>query len=173
MRPLQLRCLSALLVLLGSLLWAPPARTDDNQAHKEQASKMRDVMTLHEALGLVSVSDVVAETAVGYLPRLPRWIDGVYRDSLQGPPVPVIWPSPLDNGQVLETGTYTVTGTVAGTEFRPKAIVTVKADPDTKSLATRRLEPFSLGEVVLEPDDQGRDTPFIRNRDKFACSRSS
>jgi uncharacterized protein len=31
----------------------------------------------------------------------------------------------------------------------------------------RSLEPFSLGDVVLTPDDEQRDTPFIKNRDKF------
>ena len=78
------------------------------------------------AFALVSGPDVTAETTVGFLPRLPRTLSGVYSNDAKGPEVLVIWPSPRNNNQVLETGTYTVTGMVAGTKFEPKATVTVK-----------------------------------------------
>jgi len=79
----------------------------------------------------------------------------------------VIWPSPIDNRQVLEAGTYTVTGRVAGTEFRPTAIVTVKAGWNTRPAPRRLLAPFPLGRVALNPDEKLRNTPFMKNRDKF------
>ena len=33
--------------------------------------------------------------------------------------------------------------------------------------AARLVEPFPLGQVVLDQERAGRDTPFIKNRDKF------
>ena len=120
-----------------------------------------------DASRLVKVPDISVETIVGHLPRLPHTIPGVYRDDAKGPKVRVIWPSPVDNRQVLEAGTYTVTGTLPGTDFQPKAVVTVKAAPDPVLAPRRTLEPFSLGLVVLNLDEHLRDTQFIKNRDKF------
>ncbi len=116
---------------------------------------------------LVSVPDVSVETALGYLPRLPRWVAGVYRDGVKGPDVRVIWPSPVDNVQVRTDGTYTVVGKVPGTTFQPKAIVTVKASAAPLPLPQRQVEPFPLGSVTLNQDGKQRDTQFIKNRDKF------
>jgi len=62
---------------------------------------------------------------------------------------------------------YTVTGWVPGTDFRPKASVTVKAAPDSESAPRCTLEEFPLGQVVLNQDERQQDTPFIKNRDKF------
>jgi uncharacterized protein len=122
--------------------------------------------------GLADVPDIAAETVVGYLPRLPHRIPGTYRDGAKGPMVRVIWPAPTDNRQVWEPGTYTVTGTVPGTTFQPKATVTVKPSPgpDGEHLPQRKLEPFPLGQVVLDRDESGRDTPFMKNRDKFVLT---
>jgi len=121
------------------------------------------------ASNLTGVPDITAETIVGTLPHLPYLIPGTYRDGAKGPLVRVIWPSPADNNQVLQAGTYTVTGTVPGTAIQPKAQVTVKAAPDktVDQGPQRGLEPFPLGQVVLNQDDNGKDTPFIKNRDKF------
>jgi hypothetical protein len=116
---------------------------------------------------LESVPDIQVETIVGRLPRLPYVIPAVYRNKAKGPDVRVIWPSPKDNSQVLETGTYTVTGSVPGTELRPRALVTVKATPTDLPVPTPRVESFPLGQVVLDQDTRGRDTQFIRSRDKF------
>ncbi|RKR05014.1 Ig-like protein group 4 [Flavobacterium sp. 90] len=115
---------------------------------------------------LASVADVKVETVVGSLPRLPSYIKGVYKNGIQGPEVRVIWPSPKDNNQVLKSGQYTVTGTVSGTDLKPKAIVTVK---DAKEAATpeRKLEAFKLEQVVLNSDADGHETKFVENRDKF------
>jgi DUF1680 family protein len=122
------------------------------------------------ASALVSVPNITAETVVGHLPRLPYTIPGQYRDGVTGPQVRVVWPAPTDNQQVLETGTYAVTGTVPGTTFQPTATVTVRqvpeAGPESRG-PQRHIEPFPLGQVVLNQDEQGRDTPFIRNRNKF------
>ena len=113
------------------------------------------------------VPDIQAETTVGHLPRLPREIPAVYRKGASGPKVRVIWPAPKDNSQVAKPGTYDVTGKVPGTPFRPKATVTVKPAGKTAPVRTRTVEPFALGRVVLNQDTKGRDTQFIRNRDKF------
>jgi len=45
--------------------------------------------------------------------------------------------------------------------------VTVKPAGKAAPAPARTVEPFALGRVVLTQDSQGRDTPFIRNRDKF------
>jgi DUF1680 family protein len=119
-------------------------------------------------LPLTGVPDIAAETTVGNLPRLPYEIPGVYRDGAKGPLVRVIWPAPADNNQVQKAGTYTVTGTVPGTKYEPKAVVTVKPAADKAGPGPQRtLEPFPLGQVTLDPDEAGRDTPFIKNRNKF------
>jgi DUF1680 family protein len=119
------------------------------------------------ALHLIGVRDITAETIVGHLPRLPYSIPGIYRDRIKGPLVRVIWPAPTNNEQVQKTGTYTVTGIIPGTIFQPKAIVSVKAVPDTTHIQRCSLEPFPLGRVVLNQDENGRDTQFMKNRDKF------
>lgn len=115
---------------------------------------------------LNSVPDVEVETIVGHLPRLPRYVKGVYRGQTEGPKVRVLWPAPTDNSEVLEPGRYTVTGRVAGTDFRPKARVTVKA-AEERATPDRRLEVFELDQVTLRPAPQGHNTKFIENRDKF------
>jgi DUF1680 family protein len=123
--------------------------------------------SLPAACRLMKVPDISVETVVRHLPRLPHVIPATYRDHAKGPKVRVIWPAPRDNRQVLEPGTYTVTGRVPGTDFQPKAVVTVKAAPRSGPAPRRTLEAFPLGQVVLTPDEQQRDTPFLKNRDKF------
>lgn len=118
-------------------------------------------------LELVSVPDISMETVVGSLPRLPRTVLGVYRDGVKGPEVRIIWPSPTNNQPVLEAGTYTITGVVAGTKLKPKATITVKADTLETPAPRRSVEAFPLDRVSLNPDEQQRPTPFMRNRDKF------
>jgi DUF1680 family protein len=119
------------------------------------------------AARLERVPDIQAETIVGRLPRLPREIPAVYRDGAPGPKVRVIWPAPKDNLQVAAPGAYTVRGTVPGTPFEPNATVTVKPAGMAGPAPARTVESFALGRVVLNQDTKGRDTPFIRNRDKF------
>ena len=123
--------------------------------------------TSTEAPRLIDVPDITVKTFVGHLPRLPYEIPGIYCDGLKGPLVRVIWPAPMNNKHLLETGTCIMIGTVPGTTFQPKAIVTVKAAPDIAHIPQRNLEPFHLGQVVLNPDDNGRSTQFMKNRDKF------
>jgi DUF1680 family protein len=116
---------------------------------------------------LERVPDIKAETVAGQLPRLPYAIPAVYRNKAKGPEVRVIWPSPKDNSQVLKPGTYIVTGMVPGTKFQPKAAVTVKEASRDLLVPRRLVEAFPLGQVVLNQDTKGRDTQFIKNRDKF------
>jgi hypothetical protein len=115
---------------------------------------------------LIEVTPIEVETVIGNLPRLPRYVQGVYRDGIDGPKVRVLWPAPTDNTEVQKAGQYTITGTVPGTNVRPKASVTVR---DAKQVPTpnRQLEVFSLDQVALNKDVNGRRTKFIQNRDKF------
>jgi DUF1680 family protein len=115
---------------------------------------------------LTSVSDVEVQTILGYLPRLPRYVKGVYRDGIEGPEVRVLWPAPTDNSTVLKVGQYTVTGSIAGTDLKPKAVVTIKEakEPATPHL---KLKVFNLDQVSLNADLHGHNTKFIENRDKF------
>ena len=145
------------------------------------------------AAGLGSVPDLHVDTWQGHLPHLPFYLPARYDGGRKGPPVRVVWPAPADNAAVLETGTYSVTGTVPGTALRPQAHVTVKASDeplapprtvDGADLAAvagvvladrarkdagpeRALEPFPLSDVVLEQDDRGEKTRFMENRDQF------
>ena len=115
---------------------------------------------------LASVPDITTDTVVGMLPRLPPAIPAVDRSG-RAVDVGVIWPSPTDNSQVKAPGSYTVTGRVPGTPFEPKATVIVKVPVGTTTPPSRLAEAFSLSQVTLDRDLSGRETPFIRNRDKF------
>jgi DUF1680 family protein len=115
---------------------------------------------------LVNVPDISVETVVGMLPRLPPTVPAPFAGGATGE-VRVIWPSPIDTAEVRKPGTYTVSGRVPGTRFEPKATVIVKVRVGTFTPPDRLVEAFPLNRVVLDRDSQGRDTPFIRNRDKF------
>ena len=116
---------------------------------------------------LEAVPDIETETVAGQVPRLPSSIPAVYRDMTKGPNVRVIWPSPKDNAEFRSPGTTTVTGRVPGTPFQPKATVTVREVSRTGHLPARIIEAFPLGQVVLDRDTTGRDTPFLNNFYKF------
>lgn len=114
---------------------------------------------------LVQVSDVKVETAVGDLPRLPSYVPGTYQHK-KGPKVRVLWPAAIDNTAVLKPGSYTITGRVAGTNFQPKAIITVK-ESNKSTTPVLKLQPFHLDQVSLKNDAHGHESKFIQNRDKF------
>lgn len=118
------------------------------------------------AARLTNVADITVQTVVGMLPRLPATIPASYAGGVAGD-VRVIWPSPTDNAQVLEPGTFTVAGRVPGTRFEPKATVIVSVPVGTTTPPERLVEAFPLERVALDRDAQGRETPFMRNRDKF------
>lgn len=115
---------------------------------------------------LSSVSDVQVETTVGQLPRLPRFVKGVYANGIQGPDVRVIWPAPADNAQVLTPGSYELIGSISGTTLQAKALITVKPDDQAKQ-PKRLLEAFKPDQVTLDMDCHNHKTKFIENRDKF------
>lgn len=118
---------------------------------------------------LLRVPDLSIETITGTLPHLPRLVTAEYQNGVVGPRVRVIWPSPTNNQAVLQAGTYVVTGRVAGTRIQPRAQVTVRpaaTTPETPA-PRREVEPFPLDRVRLDPDEQGRETPWTRHRDKF------
>ncbi|WP_321343822.1 beta-L-arabinofuranosidase domain-containing protein [uncultured Draconibacterium sp.] len=116
---------------------------------------------------LTSVPAVEVETEVGFLPRLPRFVKGVYGNNIEGPDVRVLWPAPEDNSEVQNAGKYTVTGRVAGTAIQPKAIVTVVEHNHDHDAPHRTLEAFNLDEVQLTEDLHHHETKFVENRDKF------
>jgi DUF1680 family protein len=118
---------------------------------------------------LVQVSDVNVETEVGSLPRLQSYVQGTYKNKMNGPKVRVIWPSPTDNSSVLKPGSYTITGRVAGTDLKPKAFVTVKA-AGKSATPSLKLQTFNLNQVSLHSDADGHETKFIENRNKFVTT---
>lgn len=115
---------------------------------------------------LINVPNVDLETVVGYLPKLPRYVTGVYQEGIKKTKVRVLWQAPTNNSEVLKTGQYNVTGSIPGTDLKLKAIVKVNdvKEPDTPN---RKLEVFNLGQVSLNLDIHGHNTKFIENRDKF------
>lgn len=115
---------------------------------------------------LNSVPDVQVQTAIGVLPRLPRYLKGNYSDNISGPDVRVLWPTPKDNSKVLRSGTYKIKGDIPGTNLHPTAFVTVTESNDTET-PTQTLETFALDQVSLDKDLNGDKTKFIENRDKF------
>jgi uncharacterized protein len=119
------------------------------------------------AAQLSRVPDITVDTLVSVMPRLPSTVSAVYRDGKPGPDVRVIWPAPTDNKQVMQPGSYDVVGRVPGTSFTTKATVIVKVPIGIMTPPSRLVEPFSLSDVLLDPDTKGRETPFIRNRNKF------
>lgn len=115
---------------------------------------------------LTSVSDIEVETSIGVLPRLPRYINGQYKNGVNGPKVRVLWPAPEDNKEAIKPGSYTIKGKVPGTDFKPTATVFVKEKSEI-STPSRDLDSFDLNDVTLNNDKQGNPTKLIENRDKF------
>jgi len=147
---------------------AGPQVAKGNDAKADDPSRMQAASSAKSAgPELTGVPDITATTSVGQRPKLPITIPGTYANGAKGPDVRVIWPSPRDNTDVSKAGTYTLTGKVAGTSFTPKATVTVSAEAVAGPAPRRTLEAFKLGQVVLNQDASGRDSQFIKNRDKF------
>jgi hypothetical protein len=144
------------------------ATRDKTSATREFELTVRRLSTKRT---LVGVPDIAVTTALGHLPRLPVHIAGIYQDQPAGPQVRVIWPSPENNLEALRVGTYTVAGHVPGTGFQPRAVVTVKEESAAEPMERPplALAPFPLGDVTLDKDAAGKDTPFRQNRDKFVA----
>ncbi|MFC1224469.1 beta-L-arabinofuranosidase domain-containing protein [Pedobacter sp. BG31] len=136
------------------------AKTDDDLQHFPA-----DAAQLYTKY-LTRVDHIEVTTSVGDLPRLPGAIAGTYQTGKTGPMVKVIWPNPTDNSAVSQPGTYTITGYVPGTNFKPKALVTVTGS-DKSATPDIKLLPFALNQVTLKADHEGHDTKFIENRNKF------
>ena len=115
---------------------------------------------------LAGVGDVAAETSLGWMPKLPTMVAGIYENGSKGPAVRVIWPSPRNNAEVMKEGTITIVGKVPGTDFAPKAVVKINSAAAGPS-PVRMLEPFLLGQVVLNKNADGDESQFMKNRDKF------
>ncbi len=146
------------------------AAASDMPAAPEAERPLSGESTFSKTYGapLVSVADVHVETIVGRLPRLPLLVPAKFQHEDSAADVRVLWPAPRDNAQVQEVGTYTIVGSVPGTDLQPKAVISVLPMPDRPAeTPVRLLEPFPLGDVTLNKDEQGRATPLMKNRDKF------
>src|SRR5690606_6957801 len=117
---------------------------------------------------LQSVEDIQITTNVGSLPRLPAYLEASYSDGIAKTKVRVLWPAPIDNHKVQEVGKYTVVGRIPGTQFQPKALVSVE-EISVKG-PERTIEPFKLSQVQLNRGSDGEQTKFIENRDKFIAT---
>lgn len=116
---------------------------------------------------LEGVPNVTIETKVGYLPKLPYYLPGRYKDDAEGPKVRVLWPAPEDNRAVAQSGTYTLEGKVPGTSFLTTATVRVVQAYSCPHSPTPDLQPLPLGQVVLLPNTKGEPTQFMTHRDTF------
>lgn len=115
---------------------------------------------------LIKVVDVNLTTEVGNLPRLPSYVQASYKNGVKSTKVRVLWPSAIDNSAVLTPGKYTIIGRVAGTNFKPKAFITVSSTQKSAAPISK-LEAFHLDQVSLTSDADGHKTKFIENRNKF------
>jgi len=145
------------------------------RAHTAWAQRAKDTLPHFDASTpqlynsyLLEVEDVEVETELNHLPRLPRYVKGVYNKALKGkgPKVRVLWPADIDNTMVRQPGHYTIIGRVAGTDLQPKAHITVKNKRNNKTPALK-LAKFGLEQVALLPGAQGHKNQFMANRDKF------
>ena len=59
---------------------------------------------------LINVPNIHIETVVGYLPKLPRYVTGIYQEGIKKTKVRVLWQAPTNNSEVLKAGQYTVNG---------------------------------------------------------------
>lgn len=147
----------------NALVSAQPARVRPTPPEVSTADIPRDAPF---ASDIISVPDVTVETVVGTLPRLPSEIGATLVGGVAGR-VRVIWPAPIDTAEVRKAGTYSVVGRVPGTTLAPRATVIVKVRVGTLTPPERLVEAFPLSQVTLDRDSRGRETPFIKNRDKF------
>jgi DUF1680 family protein len=159
------------IILCFCALGPTPVFTQSGYQIPDKTGESETTLQLYNAY-LTSVQDIQVETVVGHLPRLPRYVKGVYSNKIKGADVRVLWPAPADNSQVLTPGTYTVTGRVPGTDIQPKAIVTVQ-ESEGPATPDRTLEVFALDQVILNTDLHNHDTKFIENRDKFITGLAS
>ena len=169
MKPMKV-IFAALFLLLCSINLVQAQSVEEEVVKKEKTEENLPIFDPHIPRlynkYLINVADIEVETALGSLPRLPRYVEGKYRNGIKGPKVRVLWPSPIDNSKASKAGNYVVTGQVAGTNFQPKAKVTVISNrkSNTPSL---NLDVFGLDQVSLDNDVDGEQTKFIKNRDKF------
>jgi hypothetical protein len=114
---------------------------------------------------LVKVSDVTVETAVGMMPRLPAFVPATFMNGVSG-----VHPRDLAVAHRQRFGAESRhllrPGRVPGALLNAKATVIVKA-AGAITPPERQVEAFPLNQVVLDRDALSRDTPFIKNRDKF------
>lgn len=77
---------------------------------------------------ILSIKDVEINIIAKKAPVLPALVAQVYND-LSTRMIPVTWDS-IDPSQYDEAGIFTVNGTIAGSAFKAKAVITVSAGPN-------------------------------------------
>jgi len=97
---------------------------------------------------IISVAPVVVNTEVGKLPVLPTVVTATYSD-LTVAEISVKW-NPIEAEQYAKVGTFTVTGSVAGTDLQAIATVHVKESPAQTPYITS-LSPVFVETVVGTP----------------------
>ncbi|HHV98288.1 MAG TPA: hypothetical protein GXX36_01740, partial [Clostridiaceae bacterium] len=75
------------------------------------------------AQNIVKVEPVSVTTSVGIAPKLPQYVTVIYEDGSSGT-ASVVWDA-IDPASYAQEGTFTVRGTVSGTEIKATAEVTV------------------------------------------------
>ena len=86
---------------------------------------------LTDAVEVTSFTPENVVTPVGVAPQPPTTALATFNDgSKDNVSTTVTW-DPLDPGDYAQPGTFTVTGTVAGTSLRPTVVVTVLGDTRT------------------------------------------
>ena len=163
---LQIPFLSAFLLFIHPLSAQDSTAAGEKNVVKSEAADVSSKEKQGYSAFLISVPKIEVKTALGHLPRLPRYLEGVYNDGLKGPKLRVLWPAPTDNAQVINTGDYEVIGKIAGSDLQAVARIEVVDDLAPNS-PQKQLVSFPLHRVTLNYDIQGNPTQFMMNRDKF------
>jgi len=80
-----------------------------------------------QAVVIKGFANVAVSTTIGAAPTLPATVTAIYSDNSQSS-MPVVWDA-IDASLYENAGSFTVSGTVAGTALRPTATVTVIEAP--------------------------------------------
>ncbi|NLY44198.1 MAG: hypothetical protein GX066_09615 [Clostridiaceae bacterium] len=107
---------------------------------------------------IISIDSVEVTTAVGKAPVLPATVTAKYSDQTSSP-VEVVWDA-IDPAKYAEPGTFEVEGTVAGTDIKAKAIVTVIEKKDFDISVTFNgdsLVPNQLLEAKVKVENKSED----------------
>ena len=87
---------------------------------------------------IVSLADVAVTTQAGTAPQLPATVVATFDNDATGE-VPVVWDT-VDPASYAQAGAFTVEGTVANTDIKAKANVTVTQPPPPDAFGNKSFE---------------------------------